>query len=131
MGFLKYLIIFVVFFIITYLIYYWFAIRPVVNNYKKKKKGNKIKKERDLPTEVKLLKSYYKVDIEKIGVVRTLRIVNIVNAFFLSLLVMVVLPFKEVWLKLIILVVLILPSIWVVYYFLAKFLKYLERKSDK
>ena len=131
MEFLKYLLIFVCFFIITYIVYYWFAVRPVVNTYKKKKKGKKIKKERDLPTEIKLLQSYYKVDIEKIGVVRILRIVNVVNAFFLSLLVMAVLPIKEVWLKLIILFVLMLPAIWVVYYFLAKFLKHLERKSDK
>ena len=131
MVFFKYLLIYVAFFVITYVVYYWFVVRPVVNNYKKKKKGKKIKKERELPTEVKLLKSYYTVDVDKIGEIRTLRIVNFVNAFFLSLLVMVVLPFKEVWLKLIILFVLILPSIWVVYYFLAKFLKYLERKSDK
>ena len=131
MGFIKYLLIFIAFFIITYLVYYWFAVRPVVNNYKKKKKGKKIKKERDLPTEVKLLQSYYKIDIEKIGIVRTLRIVNIVNAFFLSLLVMAVLPVKEVWIKVVILFVLIIPAIWVVYYFLAKYLKYLERKSGK
>ncbi len=131
MNFLKYFLIYVVFFIITYFVYYWFSVRPVVNNYKKKKKGKKIKKERELPTEIKLLKSYYKVDVDKIGEVRTLRIVNFVNAAFLSLLVMIVLPFKEVWLKLIILFVLILPSIWVVYYFLAKFLKYLERKSER
>ena len=131
MNFLNYLLIFVCFFIISYIIYYWFSVRPVVNNYKKKKKGKSIKKERDIPTEVKLLQSYYKIDIEKIGVVRTLRIVNFVNAFFLSLLVMTVLPFKEIWLKLLILFVLIIPAIWVVYYFLAKYLKYLERKSGK
>ena len=60
-----------------------------------------------------------------------LRILNFVNALFLSLLVMVVLPFQEPWLKILILVVLMLPSIWFIYYFLAKYLKHLERKSDK
>lgn len=131
MEVLKYLGIFVVFYIIVYVVYYWFAVRPFVVTARKRKKGKKIKKEKDIPTEVKFLKGYYKVDVDKIGLVRTLRIINAVNAFFLAGLVMVVLPFKEAWLKMLILFVLIIPTIWVVYYFLAKFLKYLERKSEK
>ena len=129
MDFLKCFLIYLAFFVIIYLVYYFFSVRPIVSNYNKKQKGKKVKKERELPTEVRLLQSFYKVDIEKVGIIRTLRIVNLVNAFFLALLVMVVLPFKEVWLKILILFILILPSIWVVYYFFFLFLKYLERKS--
>lgn len=131
MDYAKYVLIFLCFFGGIYLFYYWFSVRPTINAYKKKKKGKTVKKEKDLPTEVKLLQYYYKVDIEKVGVIRTLRILNFVNAFFLSLLVMVALPFDEVWKKLLVLVILIFPSIWVVYYFLAKYLKHLERKSEK
>lgn len=131
MEFLKYLIIYVIFFLIIYVLYYRLAVRPIIKNIRRKNKGKKVKRERNLPTEVQFLKVYYKVDIEKIGVIRVLRILNFVNSFFLALLVMVVLPFKEAWQKIIILVVLMMPTIWFVYYFLAKFLKHLERKSDK
>ena len=106
------------------------AIRPYIKYTKKKKRGRPVKRERDLPFEVQLLKGYYKIDIEKVGIKRTLRICNFVNAFFLSALVMAVLPFNEPWLKILILTILIFPSIWFVYYFLAKYFKYLERKSD-
>jgi len=131
MEFLKYLIIYVIFFLIIYVLYYRLAVRPIIKNIRRKNKGKKVKRERNLPTEVQFLKVYYKVDIEKIGVIRVLRILNFVNSFFLALLVMVVLPFKEAWQKIIILVVLMMPTIWFVYYFLAKYLKHLERKSDK
>ena len=131
MEFLKYLIIYVIFFLIIYVLYYRLAVRPIIKNIRRKNKGKKVKRERNLPTEVQFLKVYYKVDIEKIGVIRVLRILNFVNSLFLALLVMVVLPFKEAWQKIIILVVLMMPTIWFVYYFLAKFLKHLERKSDK
>ena len=131
MEFLKYLIIYAIFFLIIYVLYYRLAVRPIIKNIRRKNKGKKVKRERNLPTEVQFLKVYYKVDIEKIGVIRVLRILNFVNSFFLALLVMVVLPFKEAWQKIIILVVLMMPTIWFVYYFLAKYLKHLERKSDK
>lgn len=131
MAWWKYLIVFVVFFIIIYFLYYKFAVRPITKNIRRKQKGKKVKRERNLPAEVQFLKGYYKVDVEKIGIIRVLRILNFVNALFLSLLVMVVLPFQEPWLKILILVVLMLPSIWFIYYFLAKYLKHLERKSDK
>lgn len=131
MAWWKYLIVFVVFFIIIYFLYYRFAVRPIVKNIRRKQKGKKVKRERNLPAEVQFLKGYYKVDIEKIGIIRVLRILNFTNALFLSLLVMVVLPFEEAWLKIIILVVLMVPTIWFVYYFLAKYLKHLERKSER
>ncbi|MBR3116677.1 MAG: hypothetical protein IKF36_02240 [Bacilli bacterium] len=131
MDALKYVGLFVIFYIVIYLVYYWFQVRPFITAARKKKKGKTVKKEKDIPPEIKFLKGYYKVDVDKIGLIRTLKILNIVNAFFLTILVMIVLPFKEAWLKIILLFVLIFPAIWFVYYFVAKYLKYLERKSDK
>ena len=106
MEFLKYLIIFVAFFLIIYILYNRLAVRPIVKNIRRKRKGKTVKRERNLPAEVQFLKGYYKIDVEKIGVIRVLRILNFVNALFLSLLVMVVLPFKEAWQKILILVLL-------------------------
>ena len=124
---LEYLVMFVVFFIVIYILYYFFAIRPRVNN-KKKNKESKKKKEQTILPEISLLQKYYGIDLEKIGMLRVYRISNFVNALFLSLLVMVTVPFNAIWIKIIILVVLMIPSIWVTYYFLAKYLKHLERK---
>ena len=131
MEFLKYLGIFAAFFVIIYVVYYFLSIRPYLKQMKKKSKGKKLRRERDLPMEVQLLKGYYKITIEKIGIRRLLRICNFVNAFFLALLVLVVLPFEEPWLKILILTILVMPTIWFVYYFLAKYLKHLEGKSGK
>ena len=131
MEFLKYFGIFCAFFVIVYVVYYFLSIRPYLKQIRKKSKGKRVKRERNVPMEVQLLKGYYKIDIEKIGIIRVLRICNFINAFFLALLVLIVLPFEEPWLKIIILTVLIIPTIWFVYYFLAKFLKHLEGKSGK
>ena len=94
------------------------------------KKSKKKKKEKKYPTDLTLIKEYYKIDLEKIGVIRTLIILNIVNPFIMALLVTCVMPLKENWLKLLILVILIVPTIWITYSLLAKYLKYLERKSE-
>ena len=115
------IITFVLFFIIIYILYYNFFVRPQVRKKKKK----------DIPSEIQIFKHYYKIDIDKIGFFRTLRILNFVNALMLSLLLMVVVPLKQVWLKFLILLVLIVPTIWFTYYLLAKYLRHLERKSDK
>ena len=141
MGFLKYLIIFLVVFIIIYLLYFFVIVKPELkkkknkNNEKKisKKKEEKIKQTnktlREL-TGINILIGYYHIDIDKVGKIRTLRLLNFVNAFMLSLLVMIVFPINAIWLKLFILAIVILPCIWFTYYFLAKYLKYLEGKSE-
>ena len=123
--FLKYLGIYVLFFGVVYIVYYFF----VTNGQIKSIRG-KSKKKKELSTELSMLKNYYHVDIDKIGVIKVLRIVNFVNALLISTLVMAVLPFKQIWLKLLIIFVLIIPAIWATYYFLAKYLKHLERKMD-
>ena len=122
---LKYLGMFVIFFIIAYIIYYF-----LVTNIQIRSIRGKTKKKRELSTELGLLKNYYNIDIEKIGTIKVLRIVNFINALLISLLVMAVLPLKQIWLKLVVILVILAPLIWAAYYFLAKYLKHLERKID-
>ena len=122
---LKYMGMFVLFFIISYVIYYL-----LVTNLQIRSIRGKSKKKRELSTELSILKNYYNVNLEKIGTIKVLRIVNFVNALLISSLVLAVSPLKQVWLKLVIILVLLVPLIWATYYFLAKYLKYLERKND-
>ena len=122
---LKYVAMFVIFFIVAYIVYYFF----VTNGQIKSIRG-KTKKKKELSAELIFLKSYYKIDIEKIGVIKILRIVNFVNALLISILVFSVIQINQTWLKLIIILVVLVPAIWATYYFLAKYLKHLERKID-
>ena len=122
---LKYVGMFIIFFIVTYILYYFF----VTNGQIKSIRG-KSKKKKELSAELSLLKGYYGINIEKIGTIKILRIVNFINAILISGLVMAVLPLKQIWLKLIVIIVVLAPLIWAVYYFLAKYLKHLERKID-
>jgi len=123
MGFLKYVIIFIVFFLVVYLLYYLF----VTNGQIKSVRG-KTKKKKELSTELSLLKNYYHIDIEKIGIIKVARIINFVNALLITSLAMAVFGIQQIWLKIIILLIVIIPAIWATYYFLAKYLKHLERK---
>ncbi len=123
MGFLKYVIIFIIFFLVVYLLYYLF----VTNGQIKSVRG-KTKKKKELSTELSLLKNYYHIDIEKIGIIKVARIINFVNAFLITSLAMAVFGIQQIWLKIIILLIVIIPAIWATYYFLAKYLKHLERK---
>ena len=125
---IKYLLLFLIFFVVIYTLYYFFVVNPQIRLLKGKTKITKRKK--NLPTEIILLRDYYKIDINKIGLIKILRILNFINALILSLLVLVVIPIDKVYLKIAILVILILPTIWFTYYFIAKYLKFLERKDD-
>ncbi len=114
-----YIFMFIIFFIIIYSLYYNFIIRPQL-------KGKKT----NIPSDVQILKSYYKIDIDKLGLFRVLRILNFTNSLMLSLLLIGVMPLKYILVKFIVLAILILPSIWFTYFILAKYLRHLERKSD-
>ena len=123
---IKYLIYFIVFFLIIYLVYYFL----VVNSQIKIERGKSKKKKKNLPAELLLLRDYYKIDIEKIGIIRILKILNFINAFILALLTVLVIRVDQIYLKIGILVILIFPTIWFTYFFIAKYLKHLERKED-
>ena len=130
MDWLKYLISFVGSFIFIYIVYFLFVAHPYIRSIRMKEKNKKVKKERKYPTEVSLLRGFYKINIDKIGIIRVLRILNFVDAFVLALLITAVIPIKQDWLKITIIAVLIMPTIWFMYYYLAKYLKHLERKSE-
>ena len=126
-NYLIYIIIFVSFFVVVYVLYYFLAIKSRIKVVSKKKVP---KKKNNELSEVLLLQKYYGIDTEKIGMIKVYRTINFVNALMIAILVMITIPFKDVTIKIIILVVLMIPSIWVTYYFLAKYLKKIERKSE-
>ena len=132
--FVKYGVLFILFFIIIYFVYYFLAIRGqkiMIIGSKKKKKKQESKKKRNILPEIVLLQKYYGIDVEKIGMLRLLKIINVVNALLLDFLVIITLPFNKTWIKLLILVVLMIPSVWATYYFLSRYLKHIEKKGDK
>ena len=125
MEILKVIGVFVVFFVLAYVVYYF----VVTNNQIRSIRG-KSKKKRELSPELLFLKKYYGIDLEKIGTIKVLKLVNLINALLIATLVTAVAWIDKVWLKLVVVVVLLFPLIWASYYFLAKYLKHLERKRD-
>lgn len=115
----EFFILFIIFFIIIYLFYYFL--------YRRKRL---VYDKNNLSADIKILEGYYKVDIKKIGYQRVLKILNLVNSLMLTIMVMIVYKLNNYIYKLLILFILIVPFIWATYYFLAKYLKYLERKSE-
>ena len=107
-------------FLIIYLLYYFFIVRV-----------QRRKKYRKLNADASIFKDYYKINIKKIGYKKFFRILNFVNALMLTLLILSVYKVDSLITKIIILAILMLPSIWCVYYFLAKYFYYLERKGEK
>ena len=114
---MKYIIYFVVFFTIIYLLYFFAYVW-------KSKKYNYSK----LPSDIRILEGYYKINIKKIGYQKVLRIMNFVNALMLSLMMLLVMNLDKFIYKFLVILVLMIPCIWVVYYFLAKYLNHLERE---
>ena len=64
------IILFIMFFIVIYLIYYFVFIRKQIKYNKNK-----------VFSDVKLLESYYKINVKKIGYQKVLRILNFVNEY--------------------------------------------------
>ncbi|MBP3635869.1 MAG: hypothetical protein J6J17_05415 [Bacilli bacterium] len=116
---MSYLIYFIIFFVVIYIFYYILYVRKQLKYNDKK-----------LSADVRILESYYKVNVKKIGYLRVLRILNFTNALMLSLMMMIVINLDNYIYKFLVLLVLMIPCIWATYYFLAKYLKYLERKSE-
>lgn len=120
MSYIKYFIFFVLFFIIIYALYYMLFVRKQTTFNKD-----------NVFSDLKILMNYYKIDVEKIGYQKVLRILCFINSLMLSLMVLMVINIEKTTFKLLILLILMIPSIWVVYYFLAKYLKHLEGKMNK
>lgn len=113
------ILLFIIFFVIIYIIYYFLYVRKQTKYDKKK-----------VSSDVKIFEIYYKIDIKKIGYQKVLRILNFVNALMLAVLMMIIINLDKFIYKFLIALILMLPLIWATYYFLAKYLKYLEGKSE-
>ncbi len=113
------ILLFIIFFVIIYIIYYFLYVRKQIKYDKKK-----------LPSDLRILEVYYKVNVKKIGYKRVLKILNFVNSLMLTTIMMMIINLDRFIYKFLLALVLMIPFIWVTYYFLAKYLKYLERKSE-
>lgn len=135
MNWVKYLLLFLGNFLFVYIFYFVVVYLPQVKQIKdknktKKKGKQKIKRERKLPSDLLLLAGLYRIDIEKVGVIRMLKALNFVNALVISLLVTAVFPIPYNWLKLLILAVLVLPTIYLTYCFLGRHFLKIERMNE-
>lgn len=126
--FMKYLAVFLSSYFIIFIIYYLFVVGPVIRSVRVK--DNKKKKEKKLIGELILLRNYYGVDIEKVGIIKVMRTLSFVNPLILSIMATIVFPLKQGWLRILVLVLIILPVIWVSYYLLMLYFKKIERKND-
>lgn len=110
---------FIIFFVTIYVIYYFLYVRKQLRYDKKK-----------VSSDLRILEVYYKVNTKKIGYQKVLRILNFVNSLMLTILMMIIINLDKFIYKFLVALVLMIPLIWVTYYFLAKYLKYLEGKSE-
>lgn len=126
--FMKYLAVFLSSYFIIFIIYYLFVVGPVIRSVRVK--DNKKKKEKKLIGELILLRNYYGVDIEKVGIIKVMRTLSFINPLVLSIMATIVFPLKQGWLRILILVLIILPIILGSYYLLMLYFKKIERKND-
>ena len=126
---MKYLAVFLSSYLIIFIIYYLFVVGPVIRSVRVKDNKKK-KKDKKLIGELILLRNYYGVDIEKVGIIKVMRTLSFVNPLILSLMATIVFPLKQGWLRILILVLIILPIILGSYYLLMLYFKKIERKND-
>ncbi len=127
--FMKYLVVFLSSYLIIFIIYYLFVVGPVIRSVRVKDNKKK-KKDKKLIGELILLRNYYGVDIEKVGIIKVMRTLCFINPLILSIMATIVFPLKQGWLRILVLVLIILPVIWVSYYLLMLYFKKIERKND-
>ncbi len=127
--FMKYLAVFLSSYLIIFIIYYLFVVGPVIRSVRVKDNKKK-KKDKKLIGELILLRNYYGVDIEKVGIIKVMRTLSFINPLILSIMATIVFPLKQGWLRILVLVLIILPVIWVSYYLLMLYFKKIERKND-
>lgn len=127
--FMKYLVVFLSSYLIIFIIYYLFVVGPVIRSVRVKDNKKK-KRDKKLIGELILLRNYYGVDIEKVGIIKVMRTLSFINPLILSIMATIVFPLKQGWLRILVLVLIILPVIWVSYYLLMLYFKKIERKND-
>ena len=119
---------FIICYILTFLLYLIFVILPRFR-YLKKKKNNKVKKERKEPVEVRYLVTRYRLNLDKVDYKKLLMIISLVSSLDISIAVSVSLLVDAYLLQLAVAFLLLVPLIFISYHFIYKY--YLKKGMIK
>ena len=119
---------FIICYILTFLLYLIFVILPRFR-YLKKKKNNKVKKERKEPVEVRQLVTRYRLNLDKVDYKKLLMIISLVSSLDISIAVSVSLLVDAYFLQLAVAFLLLVPLIFISYHFIYKY--YLKKGMIK
>ena len=119
---------FIICYILTFLLYLIFIILPRFR-YLKKKKNNKVKKERKEPVEVRYLVTRYRLNLDKVDYKKLLMIISLVSSLDISIAVSVSLLVDAYFLQLAVAFLLLVPLIFSSYHFIYKY--YLKKGMIK
>ena len=111
---------FIICYILTFLLYLIFVILPRFR-YLKKKKNNKVKKERKEPVEVRYLVTRYRLNLDKVDYKKLLMIISLVSSLDISIAVSVSLLVDAYFLQLAVAFLLLVPLIFISYHFIYKY----------
>ena len=103
---------FIICYILTFLLYLIFVILPRFR-YLKKKKNNKVKKERKEPVEVRYLVTRYRLNLDKVDYKKLLMIISLVSSLDISIAVSVSLLVDAYFLQLAVAFLLLVPLIFI------------------
>ena len=116
------IVLFIMCYVVVLMVYELFIVRKA-KNYKAGKLSRKKEKKYKEPGEVLLLKSKFKVDVDKVDYNQLLQIIALVSSFDISLVVSVMAIIPLFILKLVVGFILIFVSIFVSYYLVYLFYK--------
>ena len=119
---------FIICYILTFLLYLIFVILTRFR-YLKKKKNNKVKKERKEPVEVRYLVTRYRLNLDKVDYKKLLMIISLVSSLDISIAVSVSLLVDAYFLQLAVAFLLLVPLIFISYHFIYKY--YLKKGMIK
>ncbi len=119
---------FIICYILTFLLYLIFVILPRFR-YLKKKKNNKVKKERKEPVEIRYLVTRYRLNLDKVDYKKLLMIISLVSSLDISIAVSVSLLVDAYFLQLAVAFLLLVPLIFISYHFIYKY--YLKKGMIK
>lgn len=104
-------------YIMVFIIYKFFLLKDF--HLRKRRKKNVIPKKQ--PVEIKLLASYFKVDINKLEYHKVLNSIAIISSFDISIIITIACLSKVGLIQIVVSLILLVPTIYFSYYFLAKY----------
>lgn len=118
---LQNIVLFFITFIVVFIVYQFIFARDYKNNIKlNHQKKNKVLPAKR-PVEIRLLETYYKVDIKKINYSGLLNKVAVISSLDIALIVTIACLFRNGIFQILCALVLIIPIIYISYYILAKY----------